>query len=324
MERVRQRFADWLAARHAPVRGRAALHRRRVYILPTRFGYLLGLTLALMFLGAVNYGNSMAFLLTFLLVGLVANVLWATHRNLVDLEVSVGPAAPVFSGDTARFPLQLRDPGARARYSVGVQRGGQAPVYLDVAPGSRGTARLPVPARRRGRLAPGRLMVFTQFPLGLFHAWSWVHFESEALVYPRPARTARAPERDTDSRDHDGREQPGGNEDFAGLRDHRPGESLRHVAWKAYAREQGLLTKLFAGPAGEALWLDWREVPGDDIEQRLSLLCRLVLDAEREGRAYGLRLPGTEVAPGLGPAQRHRCLEALALFPGGDGPEGRP
>jgi uncharacterized protein (DUF58 family) len=57
-------------------------------------------------------------------------------------------------------------------------------------------------------------------------------------------------------------------------------------------------------------------------EERLSILCRWVLDAHAGGEAFGLRLPGGEILPGLGTAHRHRCLEALALFPGGDGPGG--
>jgi uncharacterized protein (DUF58 family) len=39
-----------------------------------------------------------------------------------------------------------------------------------------------------------------------------------------------------------------------------------------------------------------------------------VLDADAAHRAYGLRLPGIEIAPALGSAHRIACLRALALF----------
>ncbi|NIN81862.1 MAG: DUF58 domain-containing protein, partial [Pseudomonas stutzeri] len=45
-------------------------------------------------------------------------------------------------------------------------------------------------------------------------------------------------------------------DDFAGLREHREGESLRHISWKAYARGKGLLTKTFQGHARPSLWID--------------------------------------------------------------------
>jgi uncharacterized protein (DUF58 family) len=50
------------------------------------------------------------------------------------------------------------------------------------------------------------------------------------------------------------------------------------------------------------------------VESRLSILCQWVLQAERFGQAYGLRLPGIAIPPSRGEAQRNRCLEALALF----------
>jgi uncharacterized protein (DUF58 family) len=40
-----------------------------------------------------------------------------------------------------------------------------------------------------------------------------------------------------------------------------------------------------------------------------------LLAAAEEGACYGLRLPGQEIAADSGEAHRHRCLEALALFP---------
>jgi uncharacterized protein (DUF58 family) len=63
------------------------------------------------------------------------------------------------------------------------------------------------------------------------------------------------------------------------------------------------------------LWLDLRELPAAlGLEARLSRLTGWVLAAERGGAHYGLRLPGTELAPARGDAHRNACLEALALY----------
>jgi uncharacterized protein (DUF58 family) len=51
-----------------------------------------------------------------------------------------------------------------------------------------------------------------------------------------------------------------------------------------------------------------------DTEQRLSLLCHTVLKADQDGLIYGLKLPGSSIAPAKGRAHRNGCLKALALF----------
>ena len=73
-------------------------------------------------------------------------------------------------------------------------------------------------------------------------------------------------------------------------------------------------TKQFAGEAPQELWLAWDLLPGLPAEERLSHLCRWVLEAESTGLTYGLRLPERLIPPGSSPAQRSQCLEALALF----------
>jgi uncharacterized protein (DUF58 family) len=106
-----------------------------------------------------------------------------------------------------------------------------------------------------------------------------------------------------------------GNDDFAGLRGYHASDSPRHVAWKAVARTDDMLTKQFAGEGGVELWLDWQLLPaGYSVETRLSRLSGWVVEAERGGALYGLRLPGVEFPPSRGDAHRAACLQALALF----------
>ena len=66
--------------------------------------------------------------------------------------------------------------------------------------------------------------------------------------------------------------------------------------------------------ASSELWLDWDEARAPDTESRLSVLAQWVIQAERFGQSYGLRIPGTSIPPARGEAHRTRCLEALALF----------
>ena len=104
-----------------------------------------------------------------------------------------------------------------------------------------------------------------------------------------------------------------GTDDFAGLYTYTPGDPLGHIHWKAYAREQGLHTKKFAGNNEQELWLDWRVLNKADTEKNLSQLATWVLEADKTEMNYGLWLPGNRIAPSLGPMHKQKCLKALAL-----------
>lgn len=299
-----------------PDRGTITLTRQRIYILPTRQGLLFAVFLLAMLLGSINYALSLGFVLTFLLGGLVNVAMFHTYRNLAGLRIASAGVKPVFAGDAAQFQFRVETDTPRAAIGLRLKDGPPAWHELDT-PGSF-TLGIDVPSVQRGWLRPGRFTVFTVFPLGLFRAWSYVDFNDSALIYPRPAhRRTLPPSASEDPQGtHLGLQE--GADDFAGLRPYRPGDSPRHVAWKAAGKSEQLLTKHFSTQTGEERWLDWAQLPDMDTEQRLSQLAGLVLAAEREGLTYGLRLPGTEIAPGSSEQHRHACLKALALFGNSD------
>jgi len=311
---LKNRFFDWLFQPRAPERGVVVLAQRRVYILPTRQGLVFGAVLVVMLTGSINYALGLGFVLTFLLGSLAVNAMVHTWRNLVNLRVTGGRAHPVFAGELAQFTVHLENTGNTDRYAIGVARDRKDADFADVPARSATPARVGVPATRRGVLRPGRLTLFTRFPLGLYNAWSYVDLDMHCLVYPRPADPG-LPLPPAASSAGAGAESGRGQEDFSGLRQYHLGDSPRHIAWKAAARDQGLLTKQFSGRAETELWLDWTQLPTRmDVEERLRHLARWVIAAHAEGLSYGLRLPGETVDMGTGDAQRERCLEALALF----------
>jgi len=309
------RFANWVYGFTPPEVGTVVLVHRRVYILPARLGWLFGATLVILLIGSINYALSLGFALTFLLGGMGLAGMVHTARNLARLAISTGRAEPVFAGESAQFRLYLDAPGAFERPAIlarHVRSGSQ--LVADVPGGALAEIVLAVPAARRGWLPLGRVMLETRFPLGLFRAWSFVEPDARCLVYPRPERAALPPTSALAA--EGGRRSPTfGNDDFAGLRGYQLSDSPRHVAWKAVARSEDMLTKQFTGEASAELWLDWQLLPGAlGLEQRLSRLAGWVLAAERGGAQYGLRLPGVEIAPGRGEAHRAACLQALALY----------
>jgi uncharacterized protein (DUF58 family) len=287
-----------------------------VYIVPARMGWLFAVALVILLVGSINYQLGLGFALTFLLAGLGLVGMVHTARNLARIGVSVGRAEPVFAGEPAQFRLHLDGRAAFDRPAILARHlGSGSQLVVDIP--ALGTAEVVLEARaeRRGWLPVGRLMLETRYPLGLFRAWSYVEPDARCLVYPKPER-APLPLAAAQSASGAQRSPAAGNEDFSGLRNYQLSDSPRHVAWKAVARSDDMLTKQFAGEAAAELRLDWALLPpGLGTEQRLSRLAGWVLAAERGGMRYGLRIPGTEIAPGRGDSHAAACLRALALYP---------
>lgn len=309
----------WLARLTQPRRsesGPIRLNRRRIYILPTRAGFLYLVTLLIMLLGAINYDLALGHALVFLLAGLGLAGMMHTQRNLLGLELAASGLEPVTAGELAHFRISVRNPDPRPRISLewSDARRTLPPLLQHIPPGHSAALQLPIPAAQRGWLELPPLRLASRYPLGLFEAWAHPWPEARCLVYPRPHFTPLPPGQATGSNGE--RQGLEGQEDFAGLRERQPADSPRHIAWKAAARDMGnrpLQVKTFSGGAREELWLDWDAAHGD-VEQRLSQLTAWVLDAEAAGLDYGLRLPRCQFPPARGPVHRHRCLEALALY----------
>lgn len=315
--KLRSYFDRWLFQLHGPQSGGVVLVQRRIFILPSRYGVIYIIALLLMLTGSINYNLSLGFVLTFLLAALGVNSILHTFRNLARLRITPGRVEPVFCGEHAHFTLVFDNGGTLDRYSIGITRDGRQEVYIDVPSRHSTTARVAIPAQRRGVLKPGRMTVFTRFPLGLCYAWAYADLDARCIVYPQP-ETVAAPLPLPEAHNGNGVSHGIGQEDFAGLRAYSPGDSPRHVAWKAAARGQALMTKQFSGRADTELWLDWNATPATlGVEARLSRLTRWVLDAQAASISFGLRLPTQTLPPAPGDAQRERCLEALALFDAG-------
>lgn len=289
------------------------LNRRRIFILPTRHGLFFACVLFIMLLGAVNYNNSLAYMLTFLLASLFMISILHTYKNMSGLVFRAGHSEPVFSGQKAGFEVHIDHKGDDVRYAISLEARKQLPVTVDIASGQTSTVVIELPAIKRGYLDPGRITVHTRFPLGIFRAWSYVDLNMQCLVYPKPALRGMLPNKAPRRLSNEG-DQGRGADDFVGFRSYHPGDSLRHVYWKAVAREQGMLTKQFGGDRVEEIWLDWDALGRLDTESRLGQLCRWVLDADEQSFRYGLSIPGKTIAPDHGDAHRRQCLQVLALF----------
>ncbi|MEX2469446.1 MAG: DUF58 domain-containing protein [Pseudohongiellaceae bacterium] len=309
----RARLERWMAAR-VPLRDEITLNRRIIYILPSRNGVMFLLATGLIFIGAINYAVSLAFGLAFLMVSLFILAILHTFNNLNHLQLTAQPALPVYCGEDAGFNVLLARPGERRHEALELSFPEGVVSYASLLDIDREEVRVFTRARRRGLFPAPLLRVATTFPLGLVRAWSLVRLNMQCLVYPRPVPFNLQQFSGGGGGGDESSLIVAGSEDFYGLRDYVPGDPLRQVAWKNFARGQGMQLKQFVDYADERTWLDWDMFYGFGVEDRLSRLCYCVLHLTRSGKAFGLKLPGIEIAPAAGVEHRNRVLRVLALY----------
>lgn len=299
------------------------LTQRNVYILPTRAGWMLALTLLLLLVASINYQLNLGYLLTFLLAGSALVGMHLCHANLRGLSLRLLPPEPVHAHQAVQLQLSLSSERRRVRHGIGlgvVPEGHQAPALAWTDVPAQGSAKLHVawsPPSRGLHELPA-LTAMTLFPLGTFRVWTVWRPASQALVYPAPEE--HPPPLPP------GEPQPGAatsarvaaTGEYDGVRAYRRGDPLKAVVWKKAAQafasgRDELVSRDALSSQSQRLWLDLNQCGGAGLEARLSRLSAWVLMADRQALDYGLRLPGREIAPDQGPLHRRRCLEALAL-----------
>jgi uncharacterized protein (DUF58 family) len=321
-----------------------------ILVWPTGLWIIFGPVLVCMWIAAVNYANNLVYAILYLIASLSFISLFHTWRNLAAMRVENIRIQPAFAGEDVRVEVCLRNTSRHTIYGLTFARYGEdvagpirpltwthplgilellrsrriAPLRLADMRGVRIEAEDTTAveasfiSERRGLFRFDSLLVRSCYPLGLFWASVRLPVGAEYYVYPRPEGSVAWPAL-----------MPGGEagapssqrpgDDFAGVRAYLPGESLRHVDWKAYARGRPLSVKQFTGGSGQELWLDAAEMGRLSQEARLSQLALWIVNAEKAEIPYALRLGRTTLPLGIGPGQERRALEALAVAGAGPG-----
>ena len=325
---LRQRIDAWFLARRPPS-DQITLTQRNVYILPTRAGLMLGVTLAVLLLASINYQLNLGYLLTFLLAGCAAVGMQVCHGTLRGLDLHLLPPEPQYAGSAAVLRVVLHNARRRPRFGIGLavygrrRRKGQAAgsipwAWADVPDQGQTTVEVAFQPERRGWHPVPPLTAETRFPLGTFRVWTVWRPAAKMLVYPQPeAHPPPLPAGRLRGGQAVASASTRGAGEYDGVRAYRRGDPLKLVVWKKAARAQAagsddLVSRDAALAQRHELWLDLAAAALPDHEARLSRLAAWVLQADRLGLDYGLEVGARQLQPAQGEAHKRACLELLA------------
>lgn len=292
------------------------LTQRTVYILPTRPGWMLAVTLLVLLIASINYQLNLGYVLTFLLAGCAVVGMHVCHGTLRGLTLHLTAPEPCFAGGVASIPIYLHSLRKRTRYGIGLAvLGTQHWTWTDVPPEGSAKVTLALHPTQRGLQPLPTLTAETHFPMGTFRVWTVWRPAARVLVYPAPEihPPQLPPGEPSAAGAHTVQRHNSG--EFDGVRAYRRGDPLKMVVWKKMAKADQLVSRDTQQAQHFELWLDLQHTgTAVSLEAKLSRLCAWVLLADQQEFRYGLRLPGAEVSPDSGEAHKRSCLAALALF----------
>jgi len=202
-----------------------------------------------------------------------------------------------------------------------------------VEPGAAATARVTLAFERRGVFRLPALRAERYCPLGLMRGGRSFRRESQVIVFPtwHPIETVRLSAANV--------HQPGGvplassvggSTEFVGLRDYRPGDQIKHISWKAWARLGAPAVREFQSEYFKRVALimdthvDDPERRRDDFEAAVSACASIAHHFEEHEYIIDLFAAGPDLyymQAGRGLAGLDSILEVLAMVePGADEP----
>ena len=299
---------SWIARKNQSYSKSYTINRSNIYILPSKSGWLFILSLLAILSGAINYNNSLAYLLCFFLSSLGFIAMLLTHNNIKNITIYPKYTTATFPGNEIEYHFCARTTDNAPHIALETNN-----KVFSLSDSDETEFSIKEKAKKRGKQRSGRFKLFSEFPLGLFHAWAQVQIDNQVIIYPKPIKYNV-----NISNFNQGNKQAlitDGDDDFSGVRNFKKGDSPKSLAWKTIARTRQLYTKEFTSDSSDTLIFDFDKLDHiSNTEERLSILCELILQASKQQLTYGLKVKTTLINPGMGESHRHKCLTALALF----------
>jgi uncharacterized protein (DUF58 family) len=275
----------------------------------------------LLFLLATNYQNNVIMLLSYLMASLFITTMMHSFYNFSGITLTSDKESAGYATQTISIPVKVS--AANIRSDLNFCFDDQQIFHLPQTFENGETVYVSCYYEKRGVYHPGRLKVWSEYTLGLFVTWTRIDFEHQCTVYPEAVTLKNSQRNFNDDTkinsllESSFLDKKPGTDDFFELKAHVAGEPFSRIAWKQFARGQGLLTKHYHQQEGAIGWLKLSDMPNHGLEKQLQYLCFLVNEYNHGAQIFGLDLGHNKINPAQGEQHLKQCLEALAMFPKG-------
>lgn len=257
---------------------------------------------------AMAYGNNLVFVVCFSLTCM--GMVLAKHINqtienvqIVSADIKIGFAEPhqyisVLITNKSQEPLEDLIISTREKNSIIVK--------TRLNPFESQLVEYPWSIPKRGYQKIPTIIVSSEFPSGLFHAWKVLKSDKKILAYPARKGNPRFPIFNSQAQDSVGviRE----------IRDYRAGDSPKRIHWRSLAKNKQLRTLVHDSESDRSCQFRWEDTSALDIESRLSQLSLWIDTAEKNNFDWKLQLPGQSFERHLKPEAFQQALTALAVW----------
>lgn len=296
---------------------------------PTRKAFALWVTAGALFLIGSNIQAGWLYVLGACLVGVTVAGLVGPAVNLRGLRVDRLAPSVGMVGEPMEVSVQVSNPLKRHRALVGgVDEflGQRVPFFCPEIPARHVLqVRYRLTPERRGIFSNSSLIFASGYPFGVGTAGSRVSLRSSTTVHPRWFPVSNFPLLEMQSTPnepfHD-RRRKGAGLDFFGIREYRPGDSLRHVHWRSTARGGRVLVKEYEEQLASRvnIWIDAAgadDEPDDILEDAIACAASLAIYALETGHPIQLFADSESETSHLFEPGRNAALDWLAGFQGG-------
>ncbi|HJV66833.1 MAG TPA: DUF58 domain-containing protein [Geomonas sp.] len=265
---------------------------------------------------AVNTGNNLLFLVVSAMLGFMAVSGLLGWMNIRGLSVRVRLPDEVYAGTQTLASIGIEN---RKRvlpsFLVTATLSGSPASFIMLDPRVQQTGSVLLTFSRRGLQTLPAARISSPFPVNFFVRFRMVEVTGSYPVFPAP-RPFSAPllGGKPDAGQARAASGKGYEGDLAKISDYTGAESLKQIHWRLSAKHEVFKVKEMTATSQEPVLLEIDQLPGGDLEERLSSGTYLVNRLIKSGRPVGLKVGDRVIAPGTTRMHRLKLLGELAVY----------
>ena len=257
---------------------------RSVKVRPTKYFFLLLFMIISLFVQAYMHNYNIVYIMMFFLVSVAGTSTYFGMRNLYPLKLGLLSQERFFANSISSFTISLRNDSDYTLYDLrcSYEKSTESIDSLKAQEQLQLSFQTRFPKRGKAALKPLHLLSY--FPFAHERKFRDIELAGEIIVYASPDGESLLASIMAQQK------ESGDLSDFKGLEEFMHGESLSSIHWPSLAKSETLMSKQFSYEEEQRkLHFEYESLSGEQ-EERLSQLTLWVLECEKYGVDFTLKL----------------------------------